>query len=43
MDFLVVVPVVDAVPELGGHEQGLQEAVDVAGGSDVGQPFIIAF
>jgi hypothetical protein len=40
VDFRVVVPLVNAVPELGGHEESLEETVHVTGGADVGQSFI---
>ena len=40
VDFGVVVPLVNAVPELGGHEESLKETVHVTGGADVGQSFI---
>ena len=40
VDFGVVVPLVNPVPELGGHEKSLQQTVHVARRSDVRQSFI---
>ena len=41
MNFFVVLPAVDGLSELGGHEEGLKEAVHVAGGPDIRESFII--
>lgn len=38
---LAALPQVQAPPELGGHEQGLQEAVHVAGGALVVEPAVV--
>jgi hypothetical protein len=43
MYLFIVGPLINAVSELGSHEKSLDEAVDVARSSDVGQSFIIGF
>ncbi len=43
MYLFIVGPLIYAVSELGSHEKSLDEAVDVACCSDVGQSFIIGF
>ena len=41
MDFIVVGPLVNAVPELRSHEKGLDERVYIARCSDVDKSFIM--
>jgi len=40
MEFLVVGPLVDAITELWGHEEGLDEGVYVACCADVYEAFV---
>lgn len=43
MYFRVVIPLVNAVSELGCHEEGLQQTVHVTSGADIGKAFISFF